>query len=61
MRRGELEPSVLSDDELDAIRLHDLIELTHWTIPEIDAAPAIIVNRLLLVRAATIDAQRGGE
>lgn len=52
----------LPEELAESIRLHDLVQLTGWSIEYIDSAPAYQLDRLLLVRAADIAAQqrRGG-
>ena len=58
-RRGE--GPELPPDLAEMIRLHDLVELTGWTIPQIEETPAVICNQLLLVRTAGILASRPKE
>jgi hypothetical protein len=36
----------------EAIRIHTIIEMTHWTLDEIESAPAVVLDRLLTVQAA---------
>jgi hypothetical protein len=36
----------------EVVRLHDAIELTGWSIEQIEATPAVLLDRLLLVHAA---------
>ena len=46
-------------DELDeAIRIYDLVQLTGWSLEYLDNSPAMVLDRLLLVRAADIQVQK---
>lgn len=62
-RRGELDSDQLDIEWLEAIELHDLMEMTNWTwsIEDMENASSITLTRLLQVHRATIDAGRPKE
>jgi hypothetical protein len=57
VRQGDTEVD-LEPEMHEAIRYHDLIELTGWSFEYIDSAPAVRLDQLLMVRAADILAQK---
>lgn len=55
--RGDFELSDLPEWAEETIRLHTILDLTGWTLDQIEAAPAVILDRLLTVHYAKSRAQ----